>query len=115
VPIQPTSLSGTQPLRSSPELRSDRAAVSDGRRTPDAGSPASSALIRSGAVVPNGAVGGASTDAPQGVDPQLWSILTAEERDYFARSRELGPLTYGRQSSASSPTSIRGARFDVRV
>ncbi|MBX3174826.1 MAG: hypothetical protein KF709_10475 [Gemmatimonadaceae bacterium] len=58
-------------------------------------------------------------DAPEGVDPQLWSVLTADERSFFARSVSQGPLTYtrmmnqiNRPSAAAMP---RGGRMDVRV
>lgn len=113
--IQPSSLSGINPLQPRPDLRPGRAAIPDGTRLPDAGRPAGDAAIQSDRVEVSSTQGAESADPPQGVDPQLWSLLTAEERSYFARARELGPLTYGRQSAATSQTSIRGARLDVRV
>ena len=113
--IQPTSLSGINPLRPGPELRPDRAAIQDGARLPDAGRPAGDAVVRPDTVQTTQTQGAESAEPPQGVDPQLWSLLTGAERSYFARARELGPLTYGRQSAATSQTSIRGARLDVRV
>jgi len=115
VSIQPTSPSGINPLRSDLNLRPDRAAVPDGGRMLDAGRAIANSPVPGGAPAISRAGGEVTSEAPQGVDPQLWSLLSGEERDYFARARELGPLTYGRQSSAASPTSIRGARFDVRV
>lgn len=55
-------------------------------------------------------------EAPSGVDPALWTILTSEERRFFARSRALGPLTYGpRPGAASSVGPAPGGRIDVRV
>ena len=33
--------------------------------------------------------------APPGSDPALWSVLTSEERRFFARQAALGPITYG--------------------
>jgi hypothetical protein len=55
-------------------------------------------------------------EAPAGTDPELWSILTTEERAFYARSHTLGPLTYGRDESHSSRESIgRGGRLDLRV
>lgn len=55
-------------------------------------------------------------EAPSGVDADLWSILTSEERRFFARTRALGPLTYGpRQGSAPAAGPAPGGRIDVRV
>jgi hypothetical protein len=47
----------------------------------------------------------------------LWSVLTNEERNFFAKSAALGPLTYGRIKAVSHPTppSVRGVRLDVRA
>lgn len=52
--------------------------------------------------------------APVGSDPALWSVLTSEERDFFARQSAMGPVTYGpgRTHTASPPT---GQRIDVRA
>ncbi len=57
------------------------------------------------------------TEAPEGTDPALWSVLTSEERGYFARTAALGPLTYGRIKAAiqSPPPAARGVRLDVRA
>ena len=59
--------------------------------------------------------------APEGTDPKLWSILTTEERSYFARSTAQGPLTYARvmmgdvgTQGAPMSASMRGIRLDVR-
>lgn len=56
-------------------------------------------------------------EAPAGTDPQLWAVLTADERSFFSRMSASGPLTYGRQMAAShtqAPVS-RGGRIDVRA
>ena len=54
--------------------------------------------------------------APAGVDPEVWSVLTAEEREFFAVAREMGPITYGRRQEAANDTVLpRGRRLDVRV
>lgn len=54
--------------------------------------------------------------APRDVDPELWSLLTSEERAHFARSQALGPLTYGRApSTESTQPPMRGLRLDLRV
>lgn len=53
---------------------------------------------------------------PPGTDPELWSVLTGEERAFFARVGSMGPLTYGRMSAAqSAPPAARGVRLDVKV
>jgi hypothetical protein len=57
-------------------------------------------------------------EAPAGTDPALWSVLTAEERNFFAKSSALGPLTYGRYKAAMqppTPPAARGVRLDVRA
>ena len=57
---------------------------------------------------------------PEGTDPALWSILTGEERAYFANNVTSGPLTYSkvmmpnRTPSAALPA-VRGGRVDVRA
>jgi len=56
------------------------------------------------------------TEAPQGTDPALWSVLTGEERSFFARARSMGPLTYGPGASNDSVPGVRlGGRIDVKV
>lgn len=56
-------------------------------------------------------------EAPAGTDPTLWSVLTAEERNFFAKTAALGPLTYGRIKAAThpAPPAARGVRLDVRA
>lgn len=56
-------------------------------------------------------------EAPAGTDPSLWSVLTSEERNFFAKTASLGPLTYGRIKAAThaAPPSVRGGRLDVRA
>jgi hypothetical protein len=56
-------------------------------------------------------------EAPPGTDPALWSVLTTEERTFFARTASLGPLTYGKIKSATlpAPPAVRGGRLDVRA
>ncbi len=56
-------------------------------------------------------------EAPAGTDPTLWSVLTSEERSFFAKSAALGPLTYGRIKDHTHPTTpaARGVRLDVRA
>ncbi len=56
-------------------------------------------------------------EAPAGTDPALWSVLTTEERAFFAKTASLGPLTYGKIKSATmpAPPAARGGRLDVRA
>jgi hypothetical protein len=56
-------------------------------------------------------------EAPPGTDPTLWSVLTADERTFFAKTAALGPLTYGRIKAAqnATPPAARGVRLDVRA
>jgi hypothetical protein len=57
-----------------------------------------------------------SLEAPAGTDPELWKVLSADERAYFAKVGAMGPLTYGRvvDSSRNVP-SVRGGRLDVKI
>jgi hypothetical protein len=59
------------------------------------------------------------TQAPAGTDPALWSILTAEERTFFARYATSGPLTYLKvmmpDSASPGTAASRGRRIDVRA
>lgn len=57
-------------------------------------------------------------DPPPGTDPALWSVLSGEERAFFAKAGAMGPLTYGRalaeMKSAQLPAA-RGGRLDVKI
>lgn len=56
-------------------------------------------------------------EAPAGTDPELWSVLTADERAFFAKVGAMGPLTYGHliTTQTSSTPIARGGRLDVRA
>ena len=57
-------------------------------------------------------------EAPARTDPELWQMLTVEERAHFARMSTMGPLTYGRPSQSADPGEpmlARGGRLDVRA
>jgi hypothetical protein len=59
-----------------------------------------------------------SPDAPNGVDQELWSVLSKEERSFFMKAGTMGPLTYGRMSSSQNPTPapiLRGGRLDIKA
>ena len=58
-----------------------------------------------------------AAEAPAGTDPALWSILTSEERGFFAKTQAMGPLTYGRVMAARTQPAmpaVRGGRLDIR-
>jgi hypothetical protein len=56
-------------------------------------------------------------EAPPGTDPALWSVLTSEERGFFAKTAAMGPLTYGRIKAVTHPAPpvARGVRLDIRA
>jgi hypothetical protein len=96
----------------------------DALRTP-ATRPQESALRPQQSLAGAGATAGAlPAEPPAGTDPALWSVLTGEERTFFARAAASGPLTYGRISAgvnalqgnplAAPLAAARGARLDVR-
>jgi hypothetical protein len=61
---------------------------------------------------------GLPAEAPEGTDPDLWQVLTPQERAYFAKMTAMGPLTYGAASRSSAPGETplaRGGRLDVRA
>jgi hypothetical protein len=57
-------------------------------------------------------------EPPPGTDPALWSVLSGEERAFFAKAGAMGPLTYGRalQDMKTSQLPVaRGGRLDVKI
>jgi hypothetical protein len=57
-------------------------------------------------------------EAPAGTDPALWSVLSGEERAFFAKAGAMGPLTYGRAFSDMKNAQLpanRGGRLDVKI
>lgn len=55
---------------------------------------------------------------PPGTDPDLWNVLSNDERTYFAKLGAMGPLTYGRVLSGHvqpQQAVSRGARLDVKA
>jgi hypothetical protein len=60
----------------------------------------------------------APAPAPPGTDPALWSVLSDEERAFFAKVGAMGPLTYGRVLSGQMTppaAALRGGRVDFKV
>jgi hypothetical protein len=59
-------------------------------------------------------------EPPAGTDPALWSVLTGEERAYFAKAATSGPLTYSRISAGvnalqGNPVPAAAARIGGRL
>lgn len=51
---------------------------------------------------------------PRGTDPELWKVLTADERAFFAREEAMGPLSYGHRIAAGPTIPARGGRLNLR-
>ena len=74
------------------------------------------------AAKPAGATNGSSpssvpVEPPEGTDPALWSVLSADERAFFAKAGAMGPLTYGkalREQNGQQLPAFRGGRLDVK-
>jgi hypothetical protein len=61
---------------------------------------------------------GVPVEPPPGTDPALWSVLSGEERAFFAKAGAMGPLTYGRALQDMKATQLpanRGGRLDVKI
>jgi len=56
-------------------------------------------------------------EPPEGTDPALWSVLSSDERAFFAKAGAMGPLTYGkalREMNGQQLPAFRGGRLDVK-
>jgi len=110
------NVGGVQPNRQQqPANPSVPDARIDQRRAP-ATVPATKSTTAPNGIQPNGAA--VPTQAPPGTDPELWNVLSAEERVFFAKLGAMGPLTYGRvlsQAQNASAPAARGGRLDVKV
>ena len=108
---RPASPNGTGPAGTTPAGIRPGAAPLARPATPAARSAPS--LAASQAALPS--------EPPPGTDPALWSVLTGEERAYFAKAASMGPLTYGRIAAGlnamqpTAPATARGGRLDVRA
>jgi len=49
-------------------------------------------------------------EAPAGTDPALWSVLSSDERAFFAKAGAMGPLTYGRAFEDMRATQLPASR-----
>ena len=127
MPISPTTNPLTAALGSLGRPASAPGAGAAGTQ-PAGVRPGASPLARPAAPAPRSAPALAASaqaslpaEAPAGTDPALWSVLTGEERAYFAKAATSGPLTYGRIAAGvnalqpSAPPSVRGSRLDVRA
>jgi hypothetical protein len=113
--VGPSNVSRTplqQPLRDGSRTRAQQPATPAVANTPNRFSPtaAPSNAAQSQQSVP--------VEPPAGTDPALWSILSSDERSFFAKAGAMGPLTYGRafeDQRASQLPASRGGRLDVKV
>ena len=98
-----------------PQEKPRATTVEQERAATAAAAPQRTRIPASGLLAPKPGV--AVLEAPAGTDPELWKVLTAEERSFFARMSSGGPLTYGRQAMAAGPQApmVRGGRLDVRA
>ncbi len=111
-PATPQS-NGTAPLRDQGTARPNGAGNGIAR-TP---APSQPSALRAPTAAP-GAASALPLEAPAGTDPELWSVLSSEERGFFAKSGAMGPLTYGRimqQGAQPVPPAVRGGRLDIRA
>lgn len=113
----PTSPIARSPFAPPTAPRSDESAGTQGSRAPVRPEPAAVP-----APAPNGlapAAGALPAEPPAGTDPELWAVLTGEERAFFAKVGAMGPLTYGRIMTqgpqAPAAPIARGVRLDVRA
>lgn len=94
-------------IRPGPAGDAEREKSSQAIQTPTSNSPAAAN---------SGAASVLPAEAPAGTDPALWSVLTAEERSFFAKASSIGLLTYSPRRSANAGTAtIRGGRIDLKV
>ncbi len=56
----------------------------------------------------------AALKPPKGTDPELWKVLTADERAFFAREDAMGPLSYGHRIASTPSLPARGGRLNLR-
>jgi hypothetical protein len=98
-----------------PQEKPRTTTVEQERAATAAAAPTPARVAASGLLAPRPGV--VAPEAPAGTDPELWKVLTAEERSFFARMSNGGPLTYGRQAATGGPQApmVRGGRLDVRA
>ena len=95
--------------------------VRDNTRTPaqlPSSIPTSGKLVTQKPANAKQAMAALPTEPPPGTDPALWSVLSGEERAFFAKAGAMGPLTYGRAFSDMKSAQIpanRGGRLDIKI
>jgi hypothetical protein len=102
VPVRPAETPSTAPTTSETNASTSQRSVADAIKNDAA---ARAATVN-------------SANAPDGVDQDLWSVLTKEERSFFVKAGAMGPLTYGRSSTPQGPTQaplVRGGRLDIKA
>jgi hypothetical protein len=80
-----------------------------------AASPAAATIAKSAPTA--AAATSLPVEAPAGTDPDLWKVLSASERTFFAKVGAMGPLTYGRvinDNQGTATPAMRGGRLDIR-
>jgi hypothetical protein len=103
-----TRPSAGAPRQSTPQTANDVLATTDPKSVANA--------IKNDAATRNAQLNSAT--APAGVDQDLWSVLSKDERSYFMKAGTMGPLTYGRTSTSQSPAPaplLRGGRLDIKA
>lgn len=105
--------SGTSAGRIDPRKQSlrDSHATADSRSTPanalrNSGVPAPLAFVRTPSALP--------MEAQGNVEPELWSLLDLQEREFFADAAP-GALSYSPGRLTTTPPAARGLRLDIRA
>lgn len=100
---------GISPLTQRPQRALDPGVEAPAvpQRSPAQTTPDASVAAAAEATIP--------LQAPPGTDAELWSLLTSEERRFFSKLHETGPLTYGPRTANTPPGLMRGGRIDRTV
>jgi hypothetical protein len=106
MPLHRVSGSEYAALRPQEELRLPAGSSSPVSARPAAGNPPAKLPLPPG-LRPGGG------DVPAGADPQVWLALSVEERAYFARVEESGPLSYG--PSKDGDVLYRGRHLHIKA
>ena len=109
---------GTLPGMIRPTHPEPRTRVESGANGQTIAPPASAGVRQSREIAPAVDINQTlPVEAPPGTDPELWSVLSSEERTFFAKVGSMGPLTYGHllNSSRTDEPVMRGGRLDVKA
>ncbi len=93
------------PARDTPRQTGGAGDVRTGGATPRPSPPAADAALSPASLA----------SPPDGVDPELWSLLTTEERAHFGRFADMGGVTYGPGASRPSRPAVQGRRLDLKI